>query len=199
MAEKTNLSIVIAEQSPVIASGLNYCLHHLPEIKVHTIETDTCADLYRTLKEEEVDIVLVNPTFGGSVNPGLLKESIPGDYRVAAIETGPIDKNIIRNYDGSVSIADDLATIASKIQALGGKEYGEPMHREALSQREKEILSHVVRGMTNKEIADKLFLSVHTVITHRRNISRKLEIHSVTGLTIYAIVNHLVDLSEIQL
>lgn len=56
----------------------------------------------------------------------------------------------------------------------------------------------VVRGLTNKEIADKLYLSVHTVITHRRNIARKLQIHSATGLTIYAIVNQLVDLSEIS-
>lgn len=53
--------------------------------------------------------------------------------------------------------------------------------------------------MTNKEIADNLFISVHTVITHRRNIARKLEIHSATGLTIYAIVNHIVDISEIKL
>lgn len=53
--------------------------------------------------------------------------------------------------------------------------------------------------MTNQEIADKLFLSIHTVITHRRNIARKLEIHSATGLTIYAIVNKIVDLSEIKI
>ena len=57
----------------------------------------------------------------------------------------------------------------------------------------------MVKGLTNKEIADALFISVHTVITHRRNIARKLEIHSATGLTIYAIMNHIVDLSEIKI
>ena len=56
----------------------------------------------------------------------------------------------------------------------------------------------VVRGMTNKEIADVLFLSIHTVITHRRNIAKKLQIHSPAGLTIYAIVNNLVEISEIK-
>lgn len=66
-----------------------------------------------------------------------------------------------------------------------------------LSSREKEIVGLVVRGLTNKEIAEKLYLSVHTVLTHRRNIARKLEIHSSTGLTIYAIVNHIVELSDI--
>ena len=52
--------------------------------------------------------------------------------------------------------------------------------------------------MTNKEIADALYLSAHTVITHRRNIARKLQIHSPAGLTIYAIVNKLVELQDIK-
>ena len=70
--------------------------------------------------------------------------------------------------------------------------------QDALSQREKEIVICVVKGMTNKEIAEKLFLSIHTVITHRRNISKKLQIHSAAGLTIYAIVNKLVTLSDVK-
>jgi len=69
---------------------------------------------------------------------------------------------------------------------------------ESLTDREIEILSSVVKGLTNKEIAQKLFLSTHTVISHRRNITRKLEIHSTAGLTIYAIVNKLVSLDEIK-
>ena len=55
----------------------------------------------------------------------------------------------------------------------------------------------VVKGMTNKQIAERLCLSAHTVITHRRNIAGKLRIHSPAGLTIYAIVNKLVELDEI--
>lgn len=69
-----------------------------------------------------------------------------------------------------------------------------PDNAEALSEREKDIVIGVVQGLTNKEIADKLFISTNTVITHRRNIARKLQIHSIAGLTIYAIVNKLVDL-----
>jgi DNA-binding NarL/FixJ family response regulator len=69
----------------------------------------------------------------------------------------------------------------------------------ALSDREKEVIVSMVQGMTNKEIADHLFISVNTVITHRRNIARKLQIHSPAGLTIYAIVNNLVDISTVKL
>ena len=68
-----------------------------------------------------------------------------------------------------------------------------------LSDREKDIIRCVARGMSNKEIADKLFLSIHTVTTHRRNITAKLQIHSPAGLTIYAIMNNLVDISDIKL
>ena len=70
--------------------------------------------------------------------------------------------------------------------------------QQELSTREKEIIVCIVKGLTNKEIAEELCISAHTVITHRRNIASKLQIHSTAGLTIYAIVNKLVELSEIQ-
>ena len=70
---------------------------------------------------------------------------------------------------------------------------------EALSDREKDVIISLVQGMSNKEIADHLCISVNTVITHRRNIARKLQIHSPAGLTIYAIVNGLIDISSVKL
>jgi len=74
-----------------------------------------------------------------------------------------------------------------------------PDNSEALSDREKDVIVSSVQGMTNKEIADHLCISINTVITHRRNIARKLQIHSPAGLTIYAIVNNLVDISSVKL
>lgn len=74
-----------------------------------------------------------------------------------------------------------------------------PQSDEQLSDREKDVIVALVQGMTNKEIADHLFISINTVITHRRNIARKLQIHSSAGLTIYAIVNNLVDISSVKL
>ncbi len=66
---------------------------------------------------------------------------------------------------------------------------------EELSDREKDVLIQIVRGLSNKEIADVLCISMHTVISHRKHITRKLNIHSTAGLTIYAIVNHLIDIN----
>ena len=76
---------------------------------------------------------------------------------------------------------------------------GLPANGDTLSDREKDVIVALVQGMANKEIADYLCISVNTVITHRRNIARKLQIHSPAGLTIYAIVNGLVDISSVKL
>lgn len=68
-----------------------------------------------------------------------------------------------------------------------------------LTEREKEIIACVARGLSNKEIATRLCLSVHTVTTHRRNVAAKLDIHSSSGLTIFAIINNLIDLKDVKL
>lgn len=70
---------------------------------------------------------------------------------------------------------------------------------EELSSRERDVLIQVVRGLSNKEIADVLCISQHTVVSHRKHITAKLNIHSTAGLTIYAIVNHLIDLNSVEL
>ena len=86
--------------------------------------------------------------------------------------------------------------VTAKISNMIGKNVD---GTEALGEREKDVIVALVQGMTNKEIADHLCISVNTVITHRRNIARKLQIHSPAGLTIYAIVNNLVDIPSVKL
>ena len=89
---------------------------------------------------------------------------------------------------------EDVSKNISAMVFKGGQD-----NSEALSDREKDVIVGVVQGLLNKEIADHLCISVNTVITHRRNIARKLQIHSPAGLTIYAIVNGLVDISSVKL
>ena len=89
---------------------------------------------------------------------------------------------------------DDVSKNISAMVFKGGQDSG-----ESLSDREKDVIIGVVQGLLNKEIADRLCISVNTVITHRRNIAKKLQIHSPAGLTIYAIVNGLVDISSVKL
>ena len=82
---------------------------------------------------------------------------------------------------------------------ISGMVLGAGQNADALSDREKDVIVALVQGMSNKEIADHLCISINTVITHRRNIARKLQIHSPAGLTIYAIINGLVDISSVKL
>ena len=67
-----------------------------------------------------------------------------------------------------------------------------------LSAREKEILVAVAKGMLNKEIADLYNISIYTVISHRKNITRKTGIKTVAGLTVYALLNNLIDMNSIE-
>ena len=90
------------------------------------------------------------------------------------------------------------AVVGGEQLQTGAPEYGSSS-LALISDREKEIIRCVAKGMSNKEIAEKLFLSIHTVTTHRRNISAKLQIHSPAGLTIYAIINNLIDIAEVNL
>lgn len=69
---------------------------------------------------------------------------------------------------------------------------------KSLSAREIDIIRCVAQGKANKEIADELCISAYTVATHRRNVCQKLEIHSAAGLTIFAIIHHLVDLADVH-
>ena len=66
-----------------------------------------------------------------------------------------------------------------------------------LSEREREILVAVARGLTNREIADQYFISIHTVISHRKNITRKTGIKTIAGLTVYALLNNMISEADL--
>lgn len=103
-------------------------------------------------------------------------------------------------FDGVLTVYDQPEEIWKKIQGL--LVCSEPdelrVSSDDLSEREKEVLVNVVKGLTNKEIGETLNLSVHTVISHRKNITRKLDIKSSSGLTIYAIMNNLISIQDVK-
>ena len=111
------------------------------------------------------------------------------------------DENCYDIFDEILTIYDDKKTLLEKIENVFKKILvsTDNVQSRDLSEREKEILKYVAMGYTNKEIADKLFLSVHTVMTHRKNITAKLGIKTISGLTLYAILNGLVSLSDVEL
>ena len=74
----------------------------------------------------------------------------------------------------------------------------EPVHKMELTERETEVLKLVTKGYLNKQIADKLHISLHTIISHRKNITTKLGIKTVSGLTVFAMINGLISSDNLQ-
>ena len=200
-SDSATIKLVIADNSPIVRSGLIAVLRHIPGLKIQPYEVQTQSSLQNYIFMHEPDLVIVNPIFDGwfdikAFKAGLKKTSI----KFMALLSAVIDSAVLKDYNDSFTIYDDVEQISTKIAKLLSEESDKDQsaENENLSQREKEIIVGVVKGLTNKEIADKLCLSIHTVITHRRNVSRKLQIHSPAGLTIFAIVNGLVELNDIK-
>lgn len=201
MQQDETLKVAIAETSVIIRSGLALVLKRVQGMKILPIEIaspDTLSDCIRLHKP---DILIINPSFPGYFDIQKFREDT-SDYNIkcVALLCSVGDQSLLRYYDDTFSLYDDLEMLKEKLLKLLDvtDELESETGQDVLSNREKEIITCVVKGMTNKEIAGALFLSAHTVITHRRNIARKLQIHSPAGLTIYAIVNKLVELQDIK-
>ena len=190
----TNLKIVIAEPSAIVRYGLETMLKRLPGLRIQVSEIATIESL--------TDVLIINPSIPGYFTIPHLKEMTGcPDMKCLALLYSVAEHAVIRYYDDQISIfdsADEMKLKLERLHAKGKDSEGDGDEQQTLSTREKEIVVCVVKGMTNREIADRLFLSTHTVITHRRNIARKLQVHSASALTVYAIVNKLVELSDIQ-
>lgn len=198
----TLLNIAIAEPSAIIRSGLEAVLRRLPGFRIQLFEIATAELLQETLRLQKPDVLIVNPSFPGCYPLQALKEETGcTEMKCIALLYAVADHALLRLYDDQINIYDSPDEIHHKLERLHTPpaEEDENEEQQTLSAREKEIVVCVVKGMTNREIADRLYISAHTVVTHRRNIARKLQIHSASGLTVYAIVNKLVELNDIKL
>lgn len=192
------LKITVAEPSVIIRSGIIAILEHSEKFKADVYEVGDMEQLKAALNWQHPDILMVNPASLGMFSlQQLRKESGNPEMKCVAVQLAFVDNLTLKSYDEAISIYDDAETIVNKLFKLT-KDPEQDRRHESLSSREKEVIACVVQGLTNKQIADKLFISTHTVITHRRNIAAKLGIHSPAGLTIYAIVNKLVELDDIR-
>lgn len=191
------MKIVILEPSDIIREGVRSILLKINE-NFRLSRTEDPVNLISYLQREEPDVLIVNPCVPGLKHPNEIKqESRLENLICIALLTSLETFRLQTEYDASISILDEFEQIRDKMVKLSPRKT-EPEGEKNLSQREKEIVAYIAKGYTNKQIADALCLSSHTVITHRRNIASKLQIHSPAGLTIYAVVNKLVKLEEIK-
>lgn len=197
----TNIKIAIAESSAIIRCGLETILKRLTGFRIQISEITAADSLTEGLRLHKPDVLIINPSIPGNASIQRLKDECGcPNMKCFAFLYNVSDPIILRAYDDQISIYDSPEDLKRKFEQLTTEEVRpeEGEDQQTLSSREKEIVICVVKGMTNREIADRLFLSTHTVITHRRNIARKLQVHSASGLTVYAIVNKLIELKDLN-
>ena len=188
------IKIAIAETSDVIRAGIISILKKIIP-NLYFIEIKNTKDLKHSISYTDFDILILNPMLTGFASPQQIKnENVK--IKIIALQSVLCENSHLLQYDETFSIYESADQIANKLKKTIASPKSENSS-ETLSSREKEIISLVVKGLSNKQIAEKLNLSIHTIISHRRNISTKLDIHSTSGLTIYAIVNKLIEIDEI--
>ncbi len=196
---ETKKVIAIAETSYIIRKGLVYAISHFPMVG-RVVELKEMDNIQNQLNILKPDALIINPMLLGHTSKGDIRQQLDVEKKTAVIALvyNMIDEQFYRSYNAIIKINDSESKIEETLEeCFNNKETQQP-ELDELSDREKEILVSIVRGMSNKEIADHWNISIHTVITHRRNIVKKLKIHSISGLTIYSIINKLVDISEIN-
>lgn len=185
--------VLIVEPSEVIAEGLKSILEGQIRFKVLEPMADTSL-LTEHILSSRPEILLINPTV--VADPATLRLHEP--MAVVALVYQYVHRDALKGYDAVVDIRDSRATVIETLaQAMPG-ETNNAKNSYDLTKRETAVLVELAKGKTNKEIADALNVSVHTVISHRKNITGKTGIKSVAGLTVYAMLNNLIDESALS-
>ena len=195
MNREGKYNVVLIEPSEIVATGIAAIINGNPQFNV---AQTLSAPSYYNSNSTDVDIVIINPTVV-DYNDRLDIRSWLGtsDTALVALTHSNYEESVLRQYDECIGIYDNTARIIQKLRNAIEENSKNPKNElNELSAREKDILAAVALGKTNKEIADEFNISVYTVISHRRNISQKLGINSIPGLTVYAIMNKLVDISD---
>lgn len=193
--------ILIIEPSVIVAEGLRHIVDNLAEYTVTGILQDLGEDIETALDDYDADLLVVDPAiFDIRTRTGgkdLIKNGI--NVPVIALITNAMDASLVSAYDGAIYLTDKSDEIEQKLFAtMRANPSDQRGDGEELSAREKEILVCVAKGMLNKEIADNFNISIYTVITHRKNITRKTGIKTVAGLTVYALLNNLIDMNTME-
>ena len=185
--------VAIVEPSPIIAEGLASLLASCDDMEVVS-ESRSLRSWVEYGAMHKADVVVVGSQLLCALTQPLrvAVEELQG-VTVVMLSTTVCDEEVLRWVDGVVNIYDDGRAALDKDAT---NQYSDS---HDLSERERDVLILVAKGMANKEIADRLNISIHTVMSHRKNITHKTGIKSVAGLTVYALLNNLLDQSDVEM
>ncbi len=197
---KHTINIAVLEPSQIVFEGLSNILSK-SGIYFKLFRIDTLNEIESLSVSEKFNLAIINPTQiqNRTKEFASIKKNLSETFWIGFVYTF-VDKHLLSMFDKTFHITDSPDTIVNFLTKLNDQDYHSPQatEQEQLSEREIEVLKLIVAGLSNKEIADKLFISIHTVISHRKNISQKTGIKSQAGLTIYAISNKIIQIEDYQ-
>lgn len=185
--------VLLVEPLDVVRAGIASIMRQVG-IVLHLIETPSVHSAKRSMHGLKPDLVLSDSALIPPPQTLLNELALPASTPVCAIVHKPDPEPLDNAYATSLSIFDSQDVWMSRIRHL-------KMHQtttSTLTNREREVLRMLTLGLSNKEVSNVLGISTHTVITHRKNIIEKTDIRSLSGLTLYAIINGLVNIDEIK-
>ena len=190
---------IICEASEIIANGLAGIIQGTPDFAVVS-RLDSPDRLSEKILSSDANILIINPILLGYSEKNLTAQLVK-EYphlAVIALVTTYMEESVLKAYDGVIEINDTKLKVINKLnQIVQNDDKSEKSDDVELSKREIDVLVAVAKGLMNKEIAEQMNISIHTVISHRKNITHKTGIKSVSGLTVYALLNNLIDETEV--
>ena len=185
--------VIICEASEIIATGLAGIIDSMAQFDVVS-RLDSPEHLSEKLVATDANLLIINPALLGFHNRDFLLQlgkEHPNVIMIALV-TSCLDHSMLTAYHGEIEINDTRSKIINKMNEFTISKTTKSNDDVELSKRETDVLVAVAKGMMNKEIADQMNISIHTVISHRKNITRKTGIKSVSGLTVYALLKDLI-------
>ena len=186
--------VIICEASEIISIGLTEIIDSMAQFDVVS-RLDSPEHLSEKITASDANLLIIDPMLLGFHNREFLSQlgKEHPQLIMIALTTSYLDHTMLTPYHGVIEINDTRSKIIGKMNEFAQSEATKNADDVELSKRETDVLVAVAKGMMNKEIADQMNISIHTVISHRKNITRKTGIKSVSGLTVYALLNNLID------
>ncbi|HRX30956.1 MAG TPA: LuxR C-terminal-related transcriptional regulator [Tenuifilaceae bacterium] len=192
--DKERKNIVIIEPSPIVFEGISasiakrengysfFWLENIDEISI-------------LQQQKRISIILINPAIIQNRLQEFVKvkNQFPEIYWIGILYSF-FDSHILTTLNDTFSITDSISIVIKKINKICKDSTSKLNYNEDLSKREIDVLKLLAKGFSNKEIADKLNISIHTVMSHRKNIMDKTGIRSLPGLTIFAVTKKIITL-----
>lgn len=194
--ENSRINIAVIEPSQIIFEGLSYILMKFQR-NIYLFRFNDLEELKNSASTENYNVAIVNPGIVQNRLPDFIKlKNMKPEILWIALVYSFYDEEILQKFDDSISVTASPEQITNKIMQINHA--SEKNALDDLSEREIEVLTQMVKGFANKEIADNLNISIHTVISHRKNITEKTGIKSLSGLTIYAISRKIIPLDYLS-